>query len=468
MSTTAMIQPFGQTSPRFRANIAIVLFLVTVLTGGAAAYVRWRLVVPRDAISTATNILAHESLFQMLLAADLVSVICYVALTLLFYELFKPVNKRLALITASFSFLSCIIVAFGSLFHIAAMFILRVAEYLNILTVKPLPALVLTCLELRAQAYTISLIFFGLYCLLLGYLVVEAAFLSRVVRILMPALLILIALPILGASDIEAIAAGRAALERGDLDQAIAQFEKAIAAAPNNAQAHYYLGLASGRKAQKTGIWGGMSFIKKAKDEWTRAVELKPDWLDARLRLIEFYIAAPGIVGGDEDKAIVQAEEMKKRDAFGGHRAYAHLYTTQKKFDLATKEMVDAVREQPKFAKAHYFLGNALLNQKDWKGSLHEYEMTLSLDPAYMTAYARIGQHAALSESNYVRGEEALRKYFQYKPVDDEPGISRAWYWLGMIQEKQGKTADARQSYTNSLKLAPDAKDVAEALKRVS
>src|SRR5438132_6320340 len=130
--------------------------------------------------------------------------------------------------------------------------------------------------------------------------------------------------------------------------------------------------------------------------------------------------------------------------------------------------MVEAVREQPKSAKAHYFLGNALLNQKDWKGSLHEYEMALSLDAAYMPAYFRMGQHAAQSESNYARGEEGLRKYLQYKPAEGEPGLARAWYWLGMVQEKQGKKAEARQSYGNALKLAPDSKDVSEALRRVS
>src|SRR5437773_2231394 len=207
MSAAVMTQPFGQTSPRFRINIAIVLFVATVLTGGAAAFVRWRLVVPEDAVSTTTNIIAHESLFQMLLAADFISVMCYVAMTLLFYELFKPVNKRLALITALFSLMSCAIVAFGSLFHIAAMLLLRGAQYLNILTVKPLPALVLMCLQLRAQAYTISLAFFGLYCLLSGYLIFKSAFLPRVARAVLPVLFILIALPMLAATDGETIAA---------------------------------------------------------------------------------------------------------------------------------------------------------------------------------------------------------------------------------------------------------------------
>ena len=66
------------------------------------------------------------------------------------------------------------------------------------------------------------------------------------------------------------------------------------------------------------------------------------------------------------------------------------------------------------------------------------------------------------------RGEEAIRKYLGYKPAEQEPRLASAWYWLGMIEEKQGKQADAQQSYRNALKLAPDSKNVREALKRVT
>jgi len=62
-------------------------------------------------------------------------------------------------------------VAFASLFHIAALGVLRGAQYLNILSMQPLLSLVLMCLKLRAQAYTISLFFFAVYCLLTGYLI---------------------------------------------------------------------------------------------------------------------------------------------------------------------------------------------------------------------------------------------------------------------------------------------------------
>lgn len=446
MSAAIMMQPFGQTSPRYKANLGIVLFLATVLTGAAAAFMRSRLVVPRDPLSV----------------ADLLSVICYIAMTMLFYQLFRSVDKRVALLTASFSMLSCVSVAFGSFFHVVAMFLLRGAEYLNLLSVRPVPTLVLMCLQLRAQAYAISLVFFALYCLSSGYL------LFKIARTSIPVLLVLIALPIFAATDVELIKAGRAALERGDADQAVEQLEKAVAAKPTNPEAHYYLGQAYGLKAQKAGMFGGLSLIDKAKGEWLRALELDPNSVETRLRLIEFYTAAPGMAGGSEEKALEQAAELKKRGGIDAHRGYARIYTMQKKYDLAIKELADAVREQPKSAKAHYYLGNGYLNAKDWKNSLHEYEFAVSLDANYMPPYFRIGQNAAQSETNYARGEEVLRKYLQYKPVDEEPSIARAWYWLGMIQEHQGKKAEARQSYLNAQKLMPDAKDIAEALKRVS
>ena len=274
----------------------------------------------------------------------------------------------------------------------------------------------------------------------------------------------------LSAADVDPLAAGRAALERGDADQAAAQLEKAVAAKPASPEAHYWLGMAYGAQTQRAGLLSKMGLAKKAKAEFSKTVELDPNSIDARFRLLEFYVAAPGIAGGDEAKGLEQAAEIQKRDRLEGHRAYARVYTMQKKLDLAEKELAEAVREQPKSAKAHYFHGNTLLNQKDWKRSLEEYDQALALDAAYMPAHFRIAQLAAQSETSsyYPRGEESIRKYLAYKPTADEPGLARAWYWLGMIQEKQGKKADARQSYESSKKLDADSKDVAEALKRVS
>src|SRR5437899_3649265 len=185
MSAVVMSDPIAEAPPFSTANMAGILNLASILTGGAAALVRWRLFLSGDAAATATNILAHQRLFWMVLAADLISALCYVAVTLLFYEMFKSVSRRLSWLTAFFSLMGCTIVAFASLFHIAALVVLRGAQYLNLLAVEPLQVLALTCLTLRAKAYDISLVFFGLHCLLIGYLIFRSNFLPRILGMLM-------------------------------------------------------------------------------------------------------------------------------------------------------------------------------------------------------------------------------------------------------------------------------------------
>jgi tetratricopeptide (TPR) repeat protein len=281
-------------------------------------------------------------------------------------------------------------------------------------------------------------------------------------------LALLLAPTLLAATTAEQIAAGRAALNRDEHQKAVDIFTKVVTQEPGNAEAHYLLGVAYGDLAQAANVFKQASLAKKTKAEFDKAVELDPKYVDPRLGLINFYLIAPGFMGGSEEKAIEQAAAIKRINALDGHRAYARIYTHQKKPDLARKEYVDAVRENPNSARAHTMLATFLMTDKNWTGALHEIEMALKLDPAYMPAYFRLGQHASRSESNYARGEEALRKYLAHLPAPGEPDLASAWYWLGQVQEKQGKKNEARQSYLNAQKVAPNDADVKAAVKRTS
>lgn len=88
-------------------------------------------------------------------AAEIISPVCYVAVALLLYEIFKPVNRSVSLLAAFSSLAGCTIGAMSSL-------------------------LALMCLELRAQASGIYMVFFGAYCLLIGYLIVRSSWRSPV------------------------------------------------------------------------------------------------------------------------------------------------------------------------------------------------------------------------------------------------------------------------------------------------
>jgi len=262
---------------------------------------------------------------------------------------------------------------------------------------------------------------------------------------------------------------GKIATEQKDLDAAISHFEKAVEAQPKNAEHHYLLGVAYGQQAQKASMFKQASLAGKTKTELETAVSLDPNHVDARWGIMQFYMLAPGFIGGSEDKAIEQANEIKKRDNYMGHRARAWIYVRQKKVDLARNEYVNAVREEPTSARAHTGLGAYYaVNDKNYKAAAVEFGAAQKLDPNYMPVWFRIGQTAAVSGQNFAEGEQALRKYLGYKPKAIEPNPGSAWYYLGMIYEKQGKKAEAKRAYLESQKIVgTDDKSVSEALKRL-
>jgi Domain of unknown function (DUF4386) len=125
-----MIERIAEASPGFKARMAGVFYLLTFLTGGAL-FVRLR----------------------SGLVTGLIAGVCYIAVTLLFYYIFKPVNRRLSLLVAFFSFVGCIIGPLSLFVH--------------------------------AASHISPLVFFGFYCLLIGYLILRSTFLPRILGVLM-------------------------------------------------------------------------------------------------------------------------------------------------------------------------------------------------------------------------------------------------------------------------------------------
>jgi hypothetical protein len=96
MNTPVMTARLGQASPRPRARITGVVYLVYFLTAVLGEFFHRGLVVSGDAAATANNILAHQPLFRLGLATGLIATACYLAVTALFYDLFKPVKRSLS------------------------------------------------------------------------------------------------------------------------------------------------------------------------------------------------------------------------------------------------------------------------------------------------------------------------------------------------------------------------------------
>jgi hypothetical protein len=185
MSSAVLMERVAEASPQLKARAAGFFWLMTFLTGSFAMFVPGRLVVTGDAAATAANILAHEPLFRLGFKANLIATLCYIAVTLLVYEMFKPVNRSLSLLAAFFSLGGYASGAVTFLCDHAPLVVLRGGQYLSVFTVKQLQALAFMFLRLSAQVSSIGLVFFGLHCLLIGYLILRSTFLPRLVGALM-------------------------------------------------------------------------------------------------------------------------------------------------------------------------------------------------------------------------------------------------------------------------------------------
>jgi len=181
-----MDERIEETSPRLKARIAGAFYLAVILLGVfAELFARGSIIISGDAAATARNIVAHEPLWRLGLAADLVAGACYAAVTVLLYELLKPVNRSLSLLAAVFSFVGVSVGAVSDLIQIAPLVVLSGAPYTAAFRPDQLQALAYMAVRLHGQGYLVGLAFFGFYCLLLGWLIFRSRFLPRIVGALM-------------------------------------------------------------------------------------------------------------------------------------------------------------------------------------------------------------------------------------------------------------------------------------------
>ena len=148
-------------------------------------YVRSNIIVWDDAAETVNNILTSESLFRIGFVSDLIMVICDIAIAITFYLLLKPVSKGLALIAASFRLIQASILGVNLLNYFIPLILLSGDNYLTVFQGEQLDAKVMIYLNAFKYGYDIALVFFGMSCLILGYLFIKSTFMSKFLGILL-------------------------------------------------------------------------------------------------------------------------------------------------------------------------------------------------------------------------------------------------------------------------------------------
>ena len=226
---------------------------------------------------------------------------------------------------------------------------------------------------------------------------------------------------------------GMLATRRSDPDEAIVQLEKATALAPTNSDYFADLGEAYGNAASKAGLFSQIGLAQKCQAALEKSVALNPDNLAARNGLASFYRQAPTFIGGGMSKAYAQAGEIRKRDPVMGAAVYGQLYISEKKYDQA-------------FAI---------------------FEELLKMAPDNYLALYSIGRTAAQTGTRLERGEQTLRRCLDLTPGKGEPGHAAVQWRLGNLAEKRGDRAAARADYEAALKIDPAFPQAIESLAKL-
>ena len=178
----------GSTKPRSLqtyARIAGFLYLMIIVLGLIAQlFVRDRLIDYNDATTTANNVIASEFLYRLGFGAELIMLVCDTAVAMILYVLFTHVSRELNLLSTFFRLVSICVLAVTALTHYAALPILGDAPYLNAFDTAQLNALALLSIKLHGSGYNISLLFFGVHLVFLGYLIVRSGIVPMVLGIL--------------------------------------------------------------------------------------------------------------------------------------------------------------------------------------------------------------------------------------------------------------------------------------------
>lgn len=186
MYATKEIQKSTLMSKRSVRWTGLMYLLVIVCAGFSQGYVRSTLVVPDDAAATATNIVSQEGLFRLGLVADLIAFILDAIISVMFYQMFRPFNKTLAMVSSALRLVAHpAIASLNLLNHYLALEVLGGSDYLNAFDAGQLQSLSLLLMDAHRNGYLIAGAFFGAHCFLLGLLIYQTNMIPKLLGILM-------------------------------------------------------------------------------------------------------------------------------------------------------------------------------------------------------------------------------------------------------------------------------------------
>jgi tetratricopeptide (TPR) repeat protein len=258
----------------------------------------------------------------------------------------------------------------------------------------------------------------------------------------------------------------RAAYAEDLADTAADECQKAVKAAPDDGDNQMWLGRALGLKAEHASPFEAFSLARKVRTAFERAVQLSPNNGRAAGDLGQFYLGAPGIVGGGTDKAEHLAEQIAAHLPAESHRLKALLAEKQGDLEAARREFEAAVAAGHT-PEAYIDLG--FFYQRTHRPEEAEREILRAIAADRSRGPVLVDAASILTDANRRPeiAERALREYLESSAQSDSAPVFKAEVELGKLLARRGDKAGAQQQYGAALKLASNYAPARRALKNL-
>jgi tetratricopeptide (TPR) repeat protein len=250
-------------------------------------------------------------------------------------------------------------------------------------------------------------------------------------------------------------------------DPSVRMAEKSVALEPRNSLYHQWLGRAAGRKAENSNPFTAFGLARRVKAEFERAVALDGNNFSARSDLTEYYLEAPGFLGGDKNKARAQADAVAPHDPALAQYLYAKVEEKQgsgRAEDLYKKAITASDNGARYWVELAYYYRRAGRPQ-DMESAITSARTALHHDgmPAFDGAFLLLR-----TGHNFPGAIEMLHRYLDGSDLCEDGPSFRAHFLLGELLEKQGEHARAVEEFRSAQALASQFRPARDALSRVS
>ena len=236
---------------------------------------------------------------------------------------------------------------------------------------------------------------------------------------------------------------GKACFMEGQYKQAVANLEAAVKEDSLNAEYYDWLGRAYGRLAEGSSFLSALGYAKKTVRAFERAVELDPSNLEALSDVFEYYLQAPGMVGGGLDKAEAIARRFAGLNAAEYHWARARLAEKRKDSDTAEREYRAALATDPNEAGRALDLAAFLSSRGRYSESDALFRTAEENHPrAPKVLYARAAAYVQ-SKRRLDEAEALLNRYLALQTTPEDPSRLETAALLKSVRELRPKCRPA-------------------------